>query len=54
VGVEDFLSERFGDYMKIPDLAQIRREQHAGVWDTEKDYTEYLKTTPKYPNKFVY
>lgn len=54
VGVEDFLAERFGDYMKIPDLAQIRREQHAGVWDTEKDYTEYLKTTPKYPNKFVY
>ena len=53
VGVEDFLRERFGDYMKIPDLAQIRREQHAALWDTEKDYREYLKDTPKYPKEYV-
>lgn len=53
IGVEDFLRERFGDYMKIPDLAQIRREQHAGIWDTEKDYREYLKNAPKYPKEYV-
>ncbi len=53
IGVEDFLRERFGDYMKIPDLAQIRREQHAGIWDTEKDYREYLKNMPKYPKEYV-
>lgn len=53
VGVEDFLRERFGDYMKVPDSEQIRREQHAGVWDTEKDYREYLKNTPKYPKEYV-
>ncbi len=53
IGVEDFLSERFGDYMKIPDLERIRREQHAGVWDVEKDYTEYLTKEPKLPKKYV-
>jgi lipopolysaccharide cholinephosphotransferase len=53
VGVEEFLSERFGDYMKIPDIQQIRREQHAGVWDTEKDYKEYLTKEPLLPRKFV-
>lgn len=53
IGVEDFLSERFGDYMKIPDLDRIRREQHAGVWDVEKDYTEYLTKEPNLPKKYV-
>ena len=54
VGVEAFLSERFGDYMRLPDVAQIRREQHASIWDTEKDYTEYVKTAPKFPTKYVF
>ncbi len=53
IGVEAFLSERFGDYMKIPDIDRIRREQHAGTWDTEKDYREYVKTEPKLPIKYV-
>lgn len=53
IGVEDFLTERFGDYMKIPSLEQIRREQHASNWDTEKDYTEYIERKPKYPAKYV-
>lgn len=30
--LEDFLSERFGDYMKIPSLERIRYEQHASAW----------------------
>ena len=54
VGVEEFLTERFGDYMKIPNPEQIRREQHAGVWDTEKDYNEYLTTKPSLPAKYVF
>lgn len=53
IGIEEFLQKRFGDYMKIPDIAQIKREQHAQVWDTEKDYREYIKTSPKYPKKYV-
>lgn len=53
IGVEEFLNERFGDYMKIPDIKQIRREQHAGVWDTEKDYKEYLTNEPTLPAKYV-
>ena len=54
VGVEEFLTERFGDYKKIPNIEQIRREQHAGKWDTEKEYTEYLTETPKLPIKYVF
>ncbi len=53
VGIEEFLKERFGDYMKIPNIEQIRREQHASVWDTEKNYTEYLKNAPSLPSKYV-
>lgn len=53
VKVEDFLLERFGDYMQIPNVKQIKREQHAGVWDTEKDYTEYITEKPIYPIKYV-
>ncbi len=51
--VEEFLTERFGDYMKIPDIEHIRREQHAAIWDTEKDYKEYLKKEPRIPLKYI-
>ena len=54
IGVEDFLRERFGDYMKLPDIAQIRREQHASLWDTEKDYKQYIKTEPKLEAKYIF
>ncbi len=52
--VEEFLQERFGNYMKLPDMKQIRREQHASVWDTEKDYRHYLKKNDKLPAKYVF
>ena len=32
-GLEDFLTERFGDYMKAPSPERIRYEQHASKWD---------------------
>ena len=53
-GVEDFLRERFGDYMKIPDIKQIRREQHASVWDTECGFEKYLTTKYNIPRKFLF
>ncbi len=53
IGIEDFLRERFGNYMKVPNIEQIRREQHASIWDTEKNYTEYIKTRPSLPAKYV-
>lgn len=53
IGVEDFLSERFGDYMQIPNLEQIKREQHASIWDTEKDYRGFLTKEPTLPAKYV-
>lgn len=31
-GLEAFLSERFGDYMRIPSLDRIKYEQHASKW----------------------
>lgn len=37
--VEDFLRDRFGDYMKLPDINRIRYEQHAIEWDIEKPFT---------------
>lgn len=54
IGIEAFLSERFGDYMQIPNIEQIRREQHAGVWDTEKDYKSYITREPILPSKYVF
>lgn len=31
-GLEDFLTERFGDYMELPSVERIRYEQHASKW----------------------
>lgn len=31
-GLENFLAERFGNYMKIPSVERIRYEQHASKW----------------------
>lgn len=36
--VEEFLSERFGDYMKIPDINRIRYEQHALDWSPDNPF----------------
>lgn len=37
--VEDFLKDRFGDYMIIPDIKRIRYEQHALEWDVERPFS---------------
>lgn len=31
-GLEQFLSDRFGDYMKVPSMKRIKYEQHASKW----------------------
>lgn len=51
--VERFLKERFGDYMKMPDIESVRREQHASVWDTKKDFSCYLKERPTIDKKYL-
>lgn len=36
--VHEFLSFRFGDYMKLPSSDRIKWEQHASGWDFENQY----------------
>lgn len=36
--LHEFLSERFGDYMKPPSPEKIKWEQHAESWDFDKPY----------------
>lgn len=42
--VEEYLTLRFGkSYMQMPDeKTKALYQTHAGIWDTDKDYTEYL------------
>ena len=41
--IKEYLEYRYGDYMKLPSEEQQRAAVHAMVYDTEKDYTEYLE-----------
>lgn len=40
IGLHEFLTERFGDYMTPPAADRIRWEQHALAWDTEKSFSD--------------
>ena len=40
--IREYLAYRYGDYMKLPSEAARRAAVHAMVFDTQKDYTEYL------------
>ena len=44
-GVEEYLTLRYGPkYMEMPsEETKAEYQTHTYVWDTEKDYTEYLK-----------
>jgi len=42
--LNDFLSERFGDYMKLPSADRIKYEQHAESWDANYQ----IKKSPQY------
>ena len=41
--IKEYLSYRYGDYMKLPSKEQQKAAVHAFLYDTEKDYTEYLE-----------
>jgi len=40
--LHDFLTFRFGDYMKPPSPERIKWEQHAELWDVNHDFREVL------------
>ena len=40
--IKEYLSYRYGDYMKLPSEEAQKAAVHAMVFDTGKDYTEYL------------
>lgn len=40
--IEDFLTDRFGDYMKIPSPERIKWEQHAWKWSVNKDFRDFV------------
>lgn len=42
VGLHEFLTERFGDYMIPPSEERIKWEQHAWKWDTNNDFSVYV------------
>ena len=41
IGLEDFLKDRFGDYMKPPSPERIKYEQHSTTWNLNpRDYSD--------------
>lgn len=43
--IREYLAYRYGDYMKLPSEEQRKAAVHAFIYDTEKDYREYLENT---------
>ena len=41
--IKKYLSQVYGDYMTLPPVEKRQERVHAEIWDTEKDYKEYLK-----------
>lgn len=41
--IKKYLAYRYGDYMKLPSEEQQKAAVHAYIYDTEKDYTEYIR-----------
>ena len=41
--IKDYLKYRYGDYMKLPSEEQQRAAVHAYIYDTEQDYSMYIK-----------
>lgn len=40
--IKDYLTYRYGDYMRLPSEKQQSIAIHAMIYDTEKDYSEYI------------
>ncbi len=43
--IKEYLAYRYGDYMKLPPVEKREAAVHAVLYDTERDYSYYLKTT---------
>lgn len=41
--IKRYLELRYGNYMKLPSEEQQKEAVHAMIYDTEKDYKEYMK-----------
>lgn len=41
--IKNYLEYRYGDYMKLPSEDEQRAAVHAMIYDTHKNYTEYMK-----------
>ncbi len=41
--IREYLQYRYGDYMKLPSEEQRKAAVHAYIYDTQKDYTEYIR-----------
>lgn len=41
--IKKYLDYRYGNYMKLPSEEQQIAAVHAHIYDTEKDYTEYIR-----------
>lgn len=41
--IKEYLEYRYGNYMKLPSEEQQKAAVHAIIFDTEKDYSEYIK-----------
>lgn len=40
--IKEYLSYRYGNYMKLPSAEQQKAAVHAMIFDTENDYTKYI------------
>ena len=40
--IKEYLEYRYGDYMRLPSKEQQQAAVHAYIYDTKKDYKEYL------------
>ncbi len=40
--IKEYLEYRYGDYMRLPSKEAQKASVHAMIFDTEKDYTEYI------------
>ncbi len=41
--IREYLAARYGNYMKLPSKEEQLAAVHADIYDTEKDYREYIK-----------
>lgn len=41
--IKEYLEYRYGDYMKLPSEEQRKAAVHAEIFDTNKDYREYIE-----------